>query len=60
MVNVAYITYDQEVVESVVDFFEIDFTSSHIVFRMDEHDKNKVIAIKADRVFELIVKKEEV
>ena len=59
MINVAYITYDQEVVESIKNFYEIDFTSNHIVFRMDEHDKNNLIAIKADRIFELIVEKEE-
>lgn len=59
MINVAYITYDQEVVESIKNFYEIDFTSNHVVFKMDRHDRNKIIAIKADRIFELIVEKEE-
>lgn len=59
MINVAFITYEQDVVESVRDFYEIEFTSNHVVFRMDEFDKNMVIAIKADRIIELEVKKEE-
>ena len=59
MINVAFITYEQDVVESVRDFHEIEFTSNHVVFRMDEFDKNMVIAIKADRIIELEVKKEE-
>lgn len=59
MINVAFITYENDVTESVRGFHEIEFTSQHIVFRMSETDRNKIIAIRADRVFELITEIEE-
>ena len=59
MRNIAYITYDHDVSESVVGFYEIEFTSNHVVFRMNENDKNEIIAVKADRIYELVTEKEE-
>lgn len=59
MINVAFVTYENDVVESVRGFYEVVFTSQHIVFHMSETDKNKIIAIRADRVFELITEIEE-
>jgi hypothetical protein len=59
MINVAFVTFANDVVESVRGFHEIEFTNQHVVFRMSETDRNKIIAIRADRVFELITKIEE-
>jgi hypothetical protein len=59
MINVAYITYANDVTESIRNFYEIEFTSQHIVFRMSALDKNLIVAIRADRVFELVTAVEE-
>lgn len=59
MINVAFITYANDVTESVRGFHEIEFTSQHIVFHMSASDCNNIIAIRADRVFELVSEVEE-
>lgn len=59
MINVAFITYDSDVVESIRGFHEIEFTSHHVVFHMDRLDKNRIIAIRADKIHELVTEKEE-
>lgn len=59
MINVAFITFENDVTESVRGFHEIEFTSHHIVFRMSSDDINKLIAIRADRIFELVTEIEE-
>lgn len=58
MINAAFITFESDVTESIRGFHEIEFTSHHIVFRMSETDRNKIIAIRADLVFELITEVE--
>jgi hypothetical protein len=59
MINVAFVTYANDVTESVRSFHEIEFTSQHIVFRMSASDPNKIIAIRADRVLELVTEIDE-
>jgi hypothetical protein len=59
MINVAFITYANDVTESIRGFHEIEFTSQHVVFRMSETDRNRIIAVRADLIFELITHVEE-
>ena len=40
-------------------FIKIEFTSQHIVFYMSADNDNKIIAVRADRVFELVTEIDE-
>ena len=59
MINVAFVTYANDVTESIRGFHKIEFTSQHIVFYMSAHNDNKIIAVRAERVFELVTEIDE-
>lgn len=46
--------------QETVPFWDIHWAPQHVVFFIDEADASKVIAYRADRVFELITEDHEV
>lgn len=46
--------------QETVPFWKITWAPQHVIFHVDESDYNKVVAYRADRVFEVITEDYEV